>query len=246
MFCVDCGRELKDDSKFCSGCGKVISSSVNNAKLNINTETQVKLVPAKCTGCGATLRVDARESAAICPYCKNAYIVDQAINNYNVKVDGNLHVGSAIINVSGVSVDNLLKRAKDFASRGDFKRALDYCNQVLDIDFNNKMARDGIKELNDKIENYIYYSSDANIVFSKGVLQLKKNKLVFLSKRGTENVYYLDQITNLSQQLGSIQFKYPKKMSLVTIGIKKYGQSKQWVNIIDSAAKGRYPEWDLY
>lgn len=245
MFCVECGKVLNDDSKFCSSCGKVIVSSDSNVNLKINTENQVKLVPAKCTGCGATLRVDASESAAICPYCKNAYIVEQAINNYNIKVGGNLHVGSAIINVSGVNVENLLERANNFASNGDFQRALDYFNQVLDIDFRNKKAEDGIKEMKYRIDNYIYFSADANILFSNGVLQLKKNRLVFLSNKGIEKVYYLDQITDLSKQLGGIEFKYPKKMMPVVIGIKKFGQSKQIVDLINSAMMGRYPELNI-
>ena len=40
------------------------------------------LVKAKCTNCGGTLQVDSEKKAAICPYCKEAYVVEEAINNY--------------------------------------------------------------------------------------------------------------------------------------------------------------------
>lgn len=42
------------------------------------------LTQAKCTNCGAPLEVDSLKEAAICPYCKTAYIVEKAINNYNI------------------------------------------------------------------------------------------------------------------------------------------------------------------
>lgn len=44
------------------------------------------LVPAKCTNCGASLQIDNTQQAAICPYCHSAYVVEQAINNYNYNV----------------------------------------------------------------------------------------------------------------------------------------------------------------
>jgi hypothetical protein len=54
-------------------------------------------VPAKCTQCGAALEVDKSQDAAICPYCKTPFIVDKAINNYNV---GNIDtISAAVVNV---------------------------------------------------------------------------------------------------------------------------------------------------
>lgn len=241
MFCVNCGSEFKDNSKFCSSCGNVLVPPNSDSNFKIKAESQVKLVPAKCTGCGASLVVNSRERAAICPYCNNAYIVEQAINNYNIKMDGNLHVGSATINVNGVNVDNLLVRAKDFASKGAFKSALDYYNQVLDINFNMQEARDGIIEMKNAIDNYIYFRSDASMGLSPGVLQLKKNRLVYLSNKGKENVYYLDQITKLSKPLTSIHIEYHKKFTVVIINFK-LGLNKQWFDIIISAMNGKYPE----
>ncbi|MDD5847630.1 MAG: leucine-rich repeat protein [Lachnospiraceae bacterium] len=42
------------------------------------------LINAKCPNCGGTLQVDSGKDAAICPYCGSAFIVEKAINNYNV------------------------------------------------------------------------------------------------------------------------------------------------------------------
>lgn len=52
------------------------------------------IVQAKCTCCGGALQVDNTQKAAICPYCNQAYVVEDAINNFvidNFHVD-NLHI----------------------------------------------------------------------------------------------------------------------------------------------------------
>lgn len=239
---MNCGKKLPDASKFCFSCGEALVLSNSNESSIINTAvSQTKLVPAKCTGCGAALEVDDREKAAICPFCNNAYIVEQAINNYNIKMNGSLNVGTATINVNSINVDNLLLRAKDFAAKGNFESSLNYFNQVLDIDFSRQEAHDGIAMTKYAIDNYAYFSSDANQGFSAGTLQLKKNRLIYLSKNGKEKVYYLNQITKLTRHVANIQFEYPMTLTAVTIGFK-FGLSKQWFDIINSAMKGIYPE----
>ena len=42
------------------------------------------LVEAKCTNCGAVLKVDSSKEAAICEFCGSAYIVEKAIHNYSI------------------------------------------------------------------------------------------------------------------------------------------------------------------
>lgn len=41
------------------------------------------LVQAKCTNCGANLKVDNSNKAAICQFCGTPFIIDKAIDNYN-------------------------------------------------------------------------------------------------------------------------------------------------------------------
>lgn len=57
------------------------------------------IVPAICPSCGGTLRVDSGKEAAICEYCNNAYIVQDAINNYNTSVS----IQAGVVNVVGQS-----------------------------------------------------------------------------------------------------------------------------------------------
>ena len=59
------------------------------------------LVNAKCTNCGATLEVDSAKDAAICPYCGSAYIVEKAINNYNITNNTTNNINADVVNVYG-------------------------------------------------------------------------------------------------------------------------------------------------
>ncbi|SCW34778.1 hypothetical protein SAMN02910456_00639 [Ruminococcaceae bacterium YRB3002] len=44
----------------------------------------MSLVQAKCTNCGANLNVENTKDAAICPFCGTPYVVEKAIQNYNI------------------------------------------------------------------------------------------------------------------------------------------------------------------
>ena len=58
------------------------------------------IVQAKCENCNGFLAVDDSLEAAICPFCNTPYIVQKAINNYNIT--NNINVGSgAVVNVYG-------------------------------------------------------------------------------------------------------------------------------------------------
>lgn len=41
------------------------------------------LVQAKCTACGAVLTFESTQEAAVCQSCDNAFVVENAINNYH-------------------------------------------------------------------------------------------------------------------------------------------------------------------
>ncbi len=48
------------------------------------------LVAAKCPNCAANLQVNSNSDAAVCEYCKTAFIVEKAINNYNITNNNNI------------------------------------------------------------------------------------------------------------------------------------------------------------
>ena len=103
------------------------------------------LVPAICTQCGAQIEVDDAKEAGICQHCGTAFITEKVINNY--VVNNTITVENASINVSGVNIENLLKRAIEYENAGDTEKALEYFDRVLDEDFDNEVARTHIKDI---------------------------------------------------------------------------------------------------
>ena len=67
------------------------------------SDLRARLVPAVCTQCGAALEVDPTQEAAVCKYCNTPFIVDKAIQNYNIqnaKID---HVDNVTIDMKGTA-----------------------------------------------------------------------------------------------------------------------------------------------
>ncbi len=66
-------------------------------------------VEAKCTNCGATLVVDSAKDAAICEFCGSAFIVEKAINNYNIT--NHNHITANVVNVYNTATADYVIRA---------------------------------------------------------------------------------------------------------------------------------------
>lgn len=81
--------------------------------------SELKIVPAICTQCGAKLEVDNSKDAAICPYCNTPFIVEKAINKYNTEY----HIEHADIHVEslGASVAKTIKNYQNNKHRERMK-----------------------------------------------------------------------------------------------------------------------------
>lgn len=95
------------------------------------------MVAAKCTNCGASIEVDNTKEAGICTHCGTAFITEKVINYYNSY--NNFNIANAVFQGS-LSEDNLIARAKHFLDNGDFVKAREYVNKVLDLNINNQEA----------------------------------------------------------------------------------------------------------
>ena len=132
MFCANCGTKIPEGAKFCLECGTQVQGIFQDNKMRPVTSGS-GLVAAKCTNCGAALSVDPGQEAAICNYCNMPYIVERAIQNYNVT---NISIGTQI-NISGPDADNLLSLAESALNSGKYDEAVDYANRVLEMDPSN-------------------------------------------------------------------------------------------------------------
>ncbi len=92
----------------------------------MDTGESVKLVPASCTKCGGTVNVDPQTDMASCPFCGTSFIVERAINNYNVQHATIEHADNVNIDMTG-TVKTVLgfvgeQMDKSRAEKREFKR----------------------------------------------------------------------------------------------------------------------------
>lgn len=64
------------------------------------------LINAKCTNCGGVLQVEQGKDAMVCPFCGSAFIVEKAVQNFNVT------------NNIRADVVNIYQGQKDFTVKG--------------------------------------------------------------------------------------------------------------------------------
>ena len=78
----------------------------------MDNNKKIELVPAICSQCGATLQVDPNLEAAVCKYCNTPFIIEKAINNYNVKYANIEHADNVNVDLTGS-----VKQVLDFADK---------------------------------------------------------------------------------------------------------------------------------
>ncbi|MDR2196597.1 MAG: hypothetical protein LBO07_01345 [Coriobacteriales bacterium] len=72
----------------------------------------MSLTPVVCPFCGSRLDVDPNTEAALCCYCRTPFVVEKAINNYNVQT-----LNASTVNVvGGATEDSLLEYAEVIAA----------------------------------------------------------------------------------------------------------------------------------
>jgi len=102
---------------------------------------QVKNMPfvaAKCTQCGASLQVDSLKDAANCEHCGSAFIIEKAIQNYNIS---NAQINTEVVNIqSGATADSLLQLGRKALDIGNRTEADDYFMRALSLDPKNYYA----------------------------------------------------------------------------------------------------------
>lgn len=242
MFCMNCGKQLPDGAKFCKYCGtsQEADTPVESVSNVININQSTKLVPGTCTNCGASLQVDPSQQAAICPACGTPYIVQQAINNFNIHSTGNISIENAVIAVPGANAENYLKRAIGYEQQFDLEKALEYYNKALDADASNQDAMTSVARINMILNDYVYKSGIAvSGLFSSGKLVLKKNRLLYITNKGKETRYELSLMTNIKGNKNILEFVYD---GISDRPVSFGAEANEWVSVLNSAKTGNYPQ----
>ena len=89
-------------------------------------------VQAKCTNCGGVLAVDNSQDAAVCPFCNTPYVVEKAINNYNITNNIQANVVNVYGNDGSLEIEHLLKNAETFLKLKKYKDAEEKYKEASD------------------------------------------------------------------------------------------------------------------
>ena len=91
------------------------------------------LVPAKCPDCGGLVEVDSEKKAAMCQHCGNAFIVEEAVNNFNTTFNITNNYNTTNVtnqNIGEGAVVNIYEnKEKDFVIEGGVLKK--YCGESL-------------------------------------------------------------------------------------------------------------------
>ena len=81
------------------------------------------LVNAKCTNCGANIKIDNTKDAAICEHCGSAFIVEKAINNYDITNNNIIHTQVVNIYKNNSKLEQLVDNAITYINLREFDKA---------------------------------------------------------------------------------------------------------------------------
>ena len=249
MFCMKCGAQLQDGAVFCMQCGTRIGSAPASAPApepdaasaqSIRLDGGTRFVAAKCPNCGAALEVDAAKEAAICPYCNTPYIVDKAINMVQIGNVGGMSIGSAVVNVNGVSAGPMVERVLYLEKNLRFKQALQICERALEIDPYNMKAMEAETRLRKEIDSYIY----DEIKLPKGSISIRREDIMIQEKKSSIKLPYtlISSVKgeDLIFEILKIQLKGEDKPRTFRLADGQEGRAKAFAEHIKHAMTGAY------
>lgn len=97
----------------------------------------------QCEVCGSTDIKKVDDSIFECQSCGVQYDKNE-VQKLLVELTGEVKIDRS------EEIENTLKRAQQFLDEGDFSKASEYYNKVLDLDPNNESAQQAINEINEK------------------------------------------------------------------------------------------------
>jgi len=117
------------------------------------------LVAAKCTECGGSVQVDSEKKAAVCESCGNAFIVEEAINNFNNNYFKTANITDSVVNIyeqkDAATEQSLIDYAYSFINE-NVDEAENKFREVLQINPQNAKAWKGLYDC-EKVRVYREY-----------------------------------------------------------------------------------------
>lgn len=91
----------------------------------------MKLMPAKCPNCGASLKLNSEENKSHCEFCDTDILVDDAIQRYKLEINANVE----ITNIP--KLNNYIKLAMMHYNDDEYEEAYYHFSKALELDPDN-------------------------------------------------------------------------------------------------------------
>jgi len=172
-------------------------------------------VQAKCTNCGGVLAVDDSLDAAVCPFCNTPYIVEKAINNYNITNNINVGDGATVNIYGGIEKDFEIKA-------GTLVKYIGESQEVVIPDIVTVIG-----------EKAFYGLNITKVVLPKGLVSIKKE--AFMNCKMLTDISIPETV-----KIGSYAFCNTPIWSTKNGVCKKCGGQLKKVSIVDRLYKYKY------
>ena len=160
----------------------------------------MKLVPAKCPSCGASIEVNESLKNAICQYCGTTILIDDAVEKYKIELSGEVKVDG----IEGKT--ELLKNAETLASMGKYTETI----QKFKIYFDKYP------------DDYKGYLSYLRMIITEGFIKYKPSALMtILMFEQNEYKYFLkfapkEKIDEFKNELYEFCKKHDEKIKCLS------------------------------
>lgn len=144
-------------------------------------------VQAKCPECGGMLAVDADKKAAVCQFCGEAFIVQEAINNYNTYNETINNYNTTHQYGEGAVVNVYEDQNKDFVIEAGVLK--EYHGESVDVVIPDNVYEIGANAFENKKIKSITFSSKTTEIGSKAFKNCKKLTSVIIPDTVTEIGY---------------------------------------------------------
>lgn len=138
----------------------------------------------------------------------------------------------------GEDIRIILDNASYYEDKTDYDRAMRFYEEALRIDPHNDKAKKSIERINGILDNYIFKECNCNVGLMPGVLQLKRDSVVFVNQRSRTIKYSLEDIHDVKVSMGSLNFKVKDSPGSSTFSLRN---AKEWVELITDAQNNIFP-----
>ena len=183
-------------------------------------------VKAQCPNCGGQLEVDSEKEAAVCKFCQGAFIIEKAINNYNIQHNYNT-TQNIVKNIYGreqPESEDYLKNGDVFLSINDYEKAQTAYQKAVDLNPSDYRGWLGLAKClsgNFSKTNLLFFKFFKLKYLNENFDSIERNFNILTTKNFASNIEYLIGFLDLASNSDNLFADCDKLVRSFSIVLKK-------------------------